>query len=195
MALPASPVAQTTTDTDQPATGGTTPPPSGEDPARPPAAEPASRSLRRSYLRWRKKLDRYGAYTGRNLIAEARVAEDAATGPTRAELRHSIHRMQKRLHRYLRTPEGRAATYRLKVRKIPGWGRGHLRSIAWCESKNDPRAIGGGGAYRGMYQFSFSTWGVVGGSGDPAVASRTEQTWRAWLLLSRHGSGHWPVCG
>ena len=22
-----------------------------------------------------------------------------------------------------------------------------------------------------------------------------EQTWRAWLLLSRHGSGHWPVCG
>jgi hypothetical protein len=46
-----------------------------------------------------------------------------------------------------------------------------------------------------MYQFSFSTWAVVGGSGDPVAASRWEQTWRAWLLLSRYGSGHWPVCG
>jgi hypothetical protein len=46
-----------------------------------------------------------------------------------------------------------------------------------------------------MYQFSLRTWSVVGGSGDPAAASRWEQTWRAWLLLSRHGSGHWPVCG
>jgi hypothetical protein len=36
---------------------------------------------------------------------------------------------------------------------------------------------------------------VVGGSGDPAAAPASEQTWRAWLLLSRHGAGHWPVCG
>jgi hypothetical protein len=46
-----------------------------------------------------------------------------------------------------------------------------------------------------MYQFTFGTWQVVGGSGDPAAASRHEQTWRAWLLLSRHGAGHWPICG
>lgn len=157
-----------------------------------PEAKPASHNLRRAYKRWRTKLRRYGAYTGRNLLLEARAADSA---PTSRELRHSIHRMQKRLKRYLRTAEGRAAIYRVKVRAIPGWGRGHLRSIAWCESKNDPHAIGGGGAYRGMYQFSSSTWSVVGGSGDPAVASRTEQTWRAWLLLSRHGAGHWPVCG
>jgi hypothetical protein len=45
-----------------------------------------------------------------------------------------------------------------------------------------------------MYQFSVSTWYVVGGTGDPAAASRWEQTWRAWLLLSRHGPGHWPNC-
>jgi hypothetical protein len=84
----------------------------------------------------------------------------------------------------------------MKVRRsVPGWGMSHLRSIAWCESRNNPRAVGGGGAYRGLYQFSFSTWQVVGGSGDPALASRHEQTWRAWLLLSRHGAGHWPVCG
>jgi hypothetical protein len=81
------------------------------------------------------------------------------------------------------------------VATIPAWGRSHLASIASCESGGDPTAIGGGGAYRGMYQFSFSTWGVVGGYGDPAAASVAEQTWRAWLLLSRHGAGHWPVCG
>jgi Transglycosylase-like domain len=103
--------------------------------------------------------------------------------------------MQKRFRRFLRTSEGRSAAFRFKVRRIPNWGRQNLESIAACESHGNPRAIGGGGTYRGMYQFSFSTWQVVGGSGDPAAASRHEQTWRAWLLLSRHGSGHWPICG
>jgi predicted nucleic acid-binding protein len=158
-------------------------------------ARPASRKLRRAYATWRKRLKRHGAYVGRNLLRTAAAADDAVRPATRRELRHAIHRMQRRLHRYLRTPRGREAVYRLNVRTIPGWGRASLRSIASCESHGDPRAIGGGGAYRGMYQFSFSTWGVVGGGGDPAAASAAEQTWRAWLLLSRHGSGHWPVCG
>ena len=122
--------------------------------------------------------------------------EQSAAGSKRA-LRHSIHRMQRRWGNWLRhDPRGRTVAFKLKVRRpVPAWGRSQLRSIAWCESKNDPHAIGGGGAYRGMYQFSFSTWAVVGGSGDPAAASRWEQTWRAWLLLSRHGGGHWPICG
>lgn len=94
-------------------------------------------------------------------------------------------------HRY----EIREMRFEALVATIPTWGRQHLASIAWCESRNNPRAIGGGGAYRGKYQFSFSTWQVVGGYGDPAAASEPEQTWRAWLLLKNHGSGHWPVCG
>ena len=158
----------------------------------PPEAEAATDRLQRAYRRWRRKLERFGVWRGRNLVVAARVQERPATA---SELRSSIHRMQKRFYRFLRTPEGRAVQFRFKVERIPDWGRQHLRSIAWCESKNDPRAIGGGGAYRGMYQFSFSTWAVVGGSGDPAAAPRSEQTWRAWLLLSRHGAGHWPVCG
>jgi hypothetical protein len=191
LALPASAVAQTTDDQPQASLGGA----EATDPALAPTARPASRDLRHAYKQWRHKLHRYGAYTGRNLLLEAGAAESSAAQPTAAELRHAIHRMRQRLTHYLRTPQGRAATYQLKVRTIPDWGRGHLRSIAWCESKNDPHAIGGGGAYRGMYQFSFSTWGVVGGSGDPVAAPRAEQTWRAWMLLSRYGSGHWPVCG
>jgi hypothetical protein len=71
----------------------------------------------------------------------------------------------------------------------------HLRAIAQCESGGDPRAIGGGGMYRGAYQFSFATWAAVGGKGDPAAASMEEQTRRAAILYARSGAGQWPVCG
>jgi hypothetical protein len=73
--------------------------------------------------------------------------------------------------------------------------RARLQGIAACESGGNPRAIGGGGAYRGKYQFSFGTWASVGGKGDPARASEAEQDRRAAMLLIRSGPGHWPVCG
>ncbi len=73
--------------------------------------------------------------------------------------------------------------------------RAALERIAACESHGNPRAIGGGGAYRGKYQFSFGTWASVGGKGDPARASEREQDRRAAMLLTRSGPGHWPVCG
>jgi soluble lytic murein transglycosylase-like protein len=72
---------------------------------------------------------------------------------------------------------------------------GQLAAIAACESGGDPGAVGGGGAYRGKYQFSPSTWASVGGSGDPAAAPEAEQDQRAAMLLARDGAGHWPVCG
>jgi hypothetical protein len=70
-----------------------------------------------------------------------------------------------------------------------------LERIAQCESHGNPRAISPGGTYRGKYQFSFSTWASVGGRGDPARASETEQDRRAAKLYSTGGPGHWPVCG
>jgi hypothetical protein len=70
-----------------------------------------------------------------------------------------------------------------------------LSSIAECESHGDPRAISAGGTYRGKYQFSFSTWRSVGGKGDPAAATETEQDRRAAKLYRTGGPGHWPVCG
>jgi len=70
-----------------------------------------------------------------------------------------------------------------------------LRTIARRESHGDPRAISPDGTYRGKYQFSFSTWASVGGEGDPAAASETEQDRRAAMLLKTGGPGHWPVCG
>ena len=71
----------------------------------------------------------------------------------------------------------------------------HLQAIAQCESGGDPSAIGGGGAFRGKYQFTFSTWAAVGGSGDPAQAPEAEQDRRAAMLYEQSGPGQWPVCG
>jgi hypothetical protein len=70
-----------------------------------------------------------------------------------------------------------------------------LQAIAACESGGNPHAIGGGGAYRGKYQFDYGTWASVGGSGDPAAAPEAEQDRRAQMLLDRSGTSPWPVCG
>jgi hypothetical protein len=70
-----------------------------------------------------------------------------------------------------------------------------LQSIAACESGGNPSAIGGGGQFRGKYQFTYSTWASVGGSGDPAAAPEAEQDKRAAALYASAGSGQWPVCG
>jgi hypothetical protein len=70
-----------------------------------------------------------------------------------------------------------------------------LNAIAQCESHGDPRAISSSGTYRGKYQFSFTTWAAVGGKGDPAAASETEQDRRAAILYRTAGAGQWPVCG
>ena len=71
----------------------------------------------------------------------------------------------------------------------------YLASIAQCESGGNPAAVGGGGTYRGLFQFDLSTWQSVGGQGDPAAAPVAEQIKRAEILYARSGAGQWPVCG
>ena len=70
-----------------------------------------------------------------------------------------------------------------------------MQAIAACESGGNPRAIGGGGAFRGKYQFTYATWAAVGGSGDPAAAPEAEQDRRAAALMATSGAHNWPVCG
>jgi hypothetical protein len=72
---------------------------------------------------------------------------------------------------------------------------GSLQAIAQCESGGNPQAVGGGGQFRGKYQFTRETWAAVGGSGDPAAASEAEQDQRAAILYQRSGASNWPVCG
>jgi hypothetical protein len=70
-----------------------------------------------------------------------------------------------------------------------------LDAIASCESGGDPTAVSSDGTYRGKYQFDYGTWESVGGSGDPAAASESEQDYRAALLYAQSGSSPWPICG
>ena len=70
-----------------------------------------------------------------------------------------------------------------------------LEAIAACESGGNPQAVGGGGAFRGKYQFTYQTWAAVGGSGDPADAPEAEQDRRAATLMATSGAHNWPVCG
>jgi hypothetical protein len=95
------------------------------------------------------------------------------------------HRTLRREVRHLRRTGGAPAV------AIPA----ALASIAACESGGNPRAIGGGGAFRGKYQFDRGTWASVGGRGDPAAAHEVEQDRRAAILYARAGAAPWPVCG
>jgi len=101
-------------------------------------------------------------------------------------LRRSIRVLRKRVRQLRRAIEGPPLSPAMKAT---------LERIALCESHGNPRAIGGGGAFRGKYQFTYGTWAAVGGRGDPATASEPEQDRRAALLLRRSGSSPWPICG
>ncbi len=71
------------------------------------------------------------------------------------------------------------------------------RKTAECESGRDPNAIGGGGQYRGAFQFLKSTWKASPKSpgGDPINYPYRTQAVVAVALKNRDGAGHWPVCG
>ncbi len=105
----------------------------------------------------------------------------------------------KRLTAAVRTsePVAKILKYGTKKRPYSVPGADHLNwwRLAQCESSNNPRSTGGNGLYRGLYQFTLSTWHGVGGKGDPIDWGRDEQTYRAKLLYMRRGAGPWPSCG
>lgn len=105
-------------------------------------------------------------------------------------IRITVKRMEVR-----RRAEARRERQRLYATLPGGVSRETLEAIAACESGGDPTIVSSDGTYRGKYQFSFSTWESVGGSGDPAEAPEQEQDYRAALLYAASGSSPWPVCG
>ena len=133
--------------------------------------------LQRKYLNLYSKAKDRGANPGRNILLKGVATDNGRVrSATKKELRRSIGVLKRAA-----APAPAASP--------------QLEAIAQCESGGDPTAIGGGGLYRGKYQFSVSTWQSVGGTGDPAAASGAEQDKRAAILLARSGPGQWPVCG
>ena len=115
---------------------------------------------------------------------------DALTG------RHTARRAERRALR-LRPARLRALNRELRsdVNELDIPIPAVLKKVAECESHNDPKAIGGGGSFRGLLQFMQSTWESTGGKGDPTDAPREEQLRRGAILMARSGSSPWPVCG
>jgi len=70
----------------------------------------------------------------------------------------------------------------------PAWWLRQAGCIEYAESHGDIHASGSG-SY-GLFQFEPATWRSVGGMGNPASASRAEQTYRAWMVYVRDG-GSW----
>jgi hypothetical protein len=137
----------------------------------------ADAAVQRTYLNLYEEAKDRGASPGRNIVLHGVATKGGAVrSATKAELRRSI-RVLKRAS----APAPAASP--------------QLEAIAACESGGDPTAVGGGGLYRGKYQFTYGTWQSVGGSGDPAAAPEAEQDRRAATLLARNGTGQWPVCG
>jgi hypothetical protein len=133
-------------------------------------------ALQHTYLKLYSKTNRRGGHPGRNILLNGVATHGGRVrSATRTELRRSI--------RVLRRSSATSAV------------SPQLEAIAQCESGGDPTAIGGGGLYRGKYQFSVGTWRSVGGTGDPAAAPEAEQDRRAAMLLAGSGAGQWPVCG
>jgi acyl-CoA reductase-like NAD-dependent aldehyde dehydrogenase len=134
----------------------------------------------------------------------------ATTTPTH-ELRHAAHyklvnaaklaqrarqdAARKKARKLARKRAKERAQARKRAAATASVASPQLQAIAACESGGNPQAIGGGGAYRGKYQFDYGTWASVGGSGDPAAAPEAEQDRRAAILLQRSGTSPWPVCG
>jgi hypothetical protein len=146
-----------------------------------------------------RKLMPIGGLLGLVLVPAALAATQGPSAPSRHDKlitatlldRHSLRRAahhHTQAERRARKRRQRAAAETVSVPP-------QLQAIANCESGGDPHAVGGGGQFRGKYQFTTSTWSAVGGSGDPAAAPEAEQDRRAAMLYARSGPGQWPVCG
>lgn len=81
--------------------------------------------------------------------------------------------------------------------EVPTREKRWAKATSQCESGGDPNAIGGGGSYRGAFQFLKTTWKASPRSpgGDPIDYDYRTQAVVAVLLKKRDGAGHWPVCG
>ena len=81
-------------------------------------------------------------------------------------------------------------------RKVSPQNKRWARRVSECESGRNPNALGGGGAYRGAFQFSRETWvnSPQSPGGDPVAYSYRTQAFVAVRLKTRDGNGHWPSC-
>jgi hypothetical protein len=135
-----------------------------------------------------------GEKRGRVALARAIPVDAAPLIKPRGSIAKEMRAAARRMRAARRARLGRER--REAFATLPGGvSQATLDAIGACESGGDPAAVSSDGTYRGKYQFSYETWASVGGSGDPAAASESEQDYRAALLYAAAGSSPWPICG
>jgi hypothetical protein len=87
--------------------------------------------------------------------------------------------------------------YKRLWRKTSRHNKRWANDTAQCESGKDPNAIGGGGDYRGAFQFLRKSWHQAPKSpgGDPIDYGYKTQAVVAVALKKKMGTKPWPVCG
>ncbi|MGI8440792.1 MAG: transglycosylase family protein [Thermoleophilaceae bacterium] len=164
------------------------------------AAKTESKTAKRRYRVLYRRAERAtGRPPGRNIAEDGVRDGRRARAATRREIKRSVTELRATLGGGPKASGASAAAAgRSASSAAPASGSsssGALDSIAACESGGNPGAVGGGGQYRGKYQFDRSTWSSVGGTGDPASASESEQDSRAAALVAQQGTAAWPNCG
>jgi transglycosylase-like protein len=93
--------------------------------------------------------------------------------------------------------KGGGGKYERLWRKTSRHNKHWANKTAECESGKDPNAIGGGGRYRGAFQFMRSSWHHAPKTpgGDPIDYGYKTQAVVAVALKKREGTKPWPVCG
>lgn len=86
------------------------------------------------------------------------------------------------------TVDAAAYVAALSPQRVQTWD-----SLAECESSGNWSDDTGNGFYGGL-QFTLESWQTVGGTGNPADASRDEQIMRAEMLQQEQGWTAWPDC-
>ncbi len=76
----------------------------------------------------------------------------------------------------------------LAPQRVATWNQ-----LAECESSGDWSDDTGNSFYGGL-QFTRDSWETVGGTGNPAEASKDEQIMRAQMLQEDQGWDAWPDC-
>jgi hypothetical protein len=92
---------------------------------------------------------------------------------------------------------GDGGKYQRLWRRTSRHNKRWARHTAECESGKDPDAIGGGGKYRGAFQFTKPTWHHAPKTpgGDPIRYGFRTQAVVAVALKRREGTSAWPKCG
>src|SRR3954453_8340378 len=92
---------------------------------------------------------------------------------------------------------GGGSKYKRIWRRTSHHKRHWANKTAECESGKDPNAIGGGGQYRGAFQFLKQSWHHAPKTpgGAPIDYGYKTQAVVALAVKKREGKKPWPVCG